>query len=395
MGWGGKSKSGGNSGYWGYWQGSYAGWNKDKDKDKDKKSSANQHEKQTLLVPYDQMRIEKAESSGAEMVQVVSRQLSQGTETNLLKELQTCVNAARKAEQKVKKLAEQKQQKILQWKKYEKDVRSQFLAERSRHTNDLQQLEIEMDKALAAQEHARARVRTTAQGSDGPKMEEDVPQEMEVDPWQECLVQWEAEEAGVDDSALRAVLERAMLGAPVQQQTPLSVPATPPTSHAAPRSPIPKAPSAIRPSCPDGGTRLIPFPPPKNPRLLADHMQSDQPEVYAAVDPYQRNCSSPGLDVGKGLVSPPLGAPKAPKTRTGQVLAKAVMHPPAQGGQVGHCLHVQNRLESKRLPSGQLDPQQRDAESSQSGGVAAAHFSLDYDDDMPAECGGSAGDTLD
>ena len=206
MGWDKKGQHGANS--WGYWSGSrqQAPWKQDK-QDKDKGNNSTAAASKSVLAPYDQTKLGQPGQDSQTLVQVISSSGTDG-DAGLVKQLQSCVNAARKAETKVKKLLQDKQVRVAQWRQYEQDVKSAFLAERKRHLGMLEQLEADTSKALAAQEEARAKVRAAAQAQDSRDVGM-VPSPPEMgDPWAELVAHADVEPL-VDDVALREVLARA------------------------------------------------------------------------------------------------------------------------------------------------------------------------------------------
>ena len=327
----GKQKSGAQQG-WGYWHGAYANWHRDK---KDGQHKDNK----SLLVPYDQMKVEGGGTQSTEGSQANHLQDAGDGGDGMIRELQTSLNAARKAESRVKKLLADRSQKTTQWESYEKELRSAFLKERKRHQSDLERIEKELRQAVLSQEEARARVRQAAQGSSGSFAVADKEMEAEEpDPWLELTAVHE--ESPPEDEVLQAVLARAMIGPHHGQGDRVGqdslTPATPPT-RGTPRTPKAAMPKTgghgIRPP----GSRLTPFPPPKRPKLGHELGEEDvlMGHTYAAADPYQSQHNA-----ADSLASPPLGGPKTPKARSNvehAVKEKAAM--PAS---------VRERLEKKR-----------------------------------------------
>ena len=276
MGWG-KPKAGG------WWHGSqqYGSWNKQKPPPKDQDTKA-------VLAPYDKTKVDQKEKYAAEMIQVLSHATPGGGEDTLLKDLQTCVNNARKSENKVKRLIVDKHQRLAQWAQYEKTVKAEFLAEKARHQKDLDNIESELTKAIEAQEMARARVRQAAQG---PTPQSQVLEQEAADhaAWQANVDTWEAEQQ--DDGVLREVLARALTGTPkrIAAAPPpgLEVAAATPPPRGNPRTPTPQVlpkHGQVSPAQPGAGTRLVPFPPPKRARVRAMRRQTHTREQLPALD---------------------------------------------------------------------------------------------------------------
>ena len=226
-----KKKEANSSGYWDYWHGA---WYKDK--------PPPSRETKTLLVPYDQLQVD-SRSQNAELEQMLSSTGAHGSADSIVKSLQQCVNAARKAENRVKKLLSDKALKNAQWERYQKDVRAAFTAEKRRHNQHLEKLEQELLKAVEVQEEARTRVRLAAQGHSGGDEAMDAEEE-ETDSWLAQLMEDEAEPPP-DDSVLQEVLARALQPAsaeimPTPCVAPSAVPKTPQRQVIVPRTPVPK-----------------------------------------------------------------------------------------------------------------------------------------------------------
>ena len=205
----------------------------------------------------------------------------------------------------------QQGQRAAQWASYELEVRAAFLKERRRFHGDIERIEKEMQQAAEAQEQARAKVRLAAQGSaslERPTSEE--PAWDGADPWLELTADAD-EDPPAEDAALQEVLARAFSGAQGQGLSQGSLegmaPSTPP-SRLLPRTPkaaVPKG-GGKAPGTASASTRLIPFPPPKRPKLgpAADDDVNMQ-TAYASEDPYQRVVDGHGAPADT-LASPPL-----------------------------------------------------------------------------------------
>ena len=232
-----------------------------------------------------------------------------------------------------------------------------------------------MEKAIQAQEDARLRVRVVAQGPMPSQAQAVEDNYEESDPWLDLTTAPDAE-----DEALQAVLSRALNGArnmPAQLQSEVAGQATPP-SRGPPRTPqVPARPTAVphAGSAADSGTRLVPFPPPKRPKLgpqTGDDAAMECP--YALEDPYQRPFGSPGT-LQAALASPPLGKPKPPQAKS------ALQHKP------GAPCPGSTTVEKKRaqVPMASLTV-------AEDGGRGPAHYQLDYDDEeRPGMRGMSSG----
>ena len=328
MGWDKKGQHGTDS--WGYWSGSrqQAPWKQDK-QNKDKSNNSTAAASKSVLAPYDQTKVGQLGQDSQALVQVISSSGSAG-DVGLVKQLQSCVNAARKAETKVKKLCQDKQVRIAQWRQYEQDVKSAFLAERQRHLSTLEQLEVDISKALTAQEDARAKVRAAAQaqGSEDVGMEPPSPEVR--DPWADLVAHVDAEPL-VDDAAVREVLARAFAAS-----TPDSVPLPLGSVHTPPRRSAPvmtpqarrpgsatlpamSAPCNSAPAASGTSSRMVPFPAPrpKAPTAVTGHegQYFIGSPTAAVTDPYGQGYMEEAACLPIPSTSPPLGRPKTPKVR--------------------------------------------------------------------------------
>ena len=237
-----------------------------------------------------------------------------------MKALQSCVNSARKAEGKVKRILAEKEQ----WIAYDQEMKTAYLTEKKRHSQNMEQLEEDLRLALAQQKEARLRVREAARASEKEGIREGEASgvaEMEEEDPCACLVDRSENHQPQDDKALQEVLQRAFQEAATTPGTGVACPSTPPTLAALPRTP-----SQVRRSCPTmltGGphgagppsSRLQPFPPPLMPPTASNCAQV-RPPLPAASDPYLGAASPQGAQHAEALqTSPPLGRPKPPKQR--------------------------------------------------------------------------------
>ena len=376
-------KSGSQSS-WSYWPGTWQnGWKKDRYK------NPGQQETQSLLVPYDKVKVEQKAFKDAEGSQASNPIAGAPGEDTLVRDLQNCVNQARKAEGRVKKLVQDRQQRLAQWNQYERNVRAEFLKERARHQQDVEQIEAELGRAVQAQEAARAKVRAAAQGSE-TKSSAAIPGEDEYDPCMDRIAGWE-EDSPKDDAALQQVLERAMQGAKMvvpQTGTANSSNAmmmTPPASGN-PRTPCARtgqSMSSVVQGRPGTGSRLQPFPPPKRPRIGGGEYQAMELDAHVLTDPYVGTGLSPGMD-GAPLASPLLGGPKTPHVRrTG---AATVGGEPAC--MPGMSSAVQQQLERKRVTAVAQHSSPHHAAAVAAGCRQPVQFQIDSDDGLPTDPGG-------
>ena len=127
--------------------------------------------------------------------------------------LQQLLNAARKAEQRVSKLHQQKEKAHLQWKAYDEKMKQEFLREKKKFGQNMERLDREISEALLLQEQARLRVfgvpATSSQDIAAPMEDEDTS-------WEHARETWERESA----QDLDGVMERAVAQARAAGLTP-------------------------------------------------------------------------------------------------------------------------------------------------------------------------------
>ena len=121
------------------------------------------------ILAYDAKKAVPDQTSSSQSIQIPDRDAS------LVPTLQRAVNAARKAEQKVKKVLMEKSERQSQWKSWEAELRRTFTKEKGRYTAALGRLDQEMAEALRQQEQARALLRRAASGQDALQPEENQP----------------------------------------------------------------------------------------------------------------------------------------------------------------------------------------------------------------------------
>ena len=122
------------------------------------------------------------------------------------------MNSARKTEQRVKKLTQERQTKSQQWRDWEADLRKTYAKEKARYKAALEKNEMEMQQALQAQASARMAVREIACGA----QEESCRQEVQdVDMEFEELIGGASQDPWEDtDEVLRRALAETMAPTP-------------------------------------------------------------------------------------------------------------------------------------------------------------------------------------
>ena len=305
--------------HWRYWPGS---WSSPKPPWKQQLSSSS-----TKIPAYDAQKVNVDHS------QMHNPETEEDRSDGMIQSLQKAVNAARKAESRVKKVTAERLERQEQWRAWEADLKRTHAKEKQRFGNALVKLEHDLREALHQQEQARANVRNVASGSVTDQMEEITTvtdEEFAALKGTTSPDPWEDSQDAVLQRALAASLQplpSATLGI-----SRTSLPTTPPTTRSCPRTPVPQRLSSTpqastatmvagssqgttRPALALGQTtHLRPFPPPMG------HMTGLPFGSPTASDPYLFGASAVGdLDpnsIGGTCVSPPNGPPKPPKNRT-------------------------------------------------------------------------------
>ena len=136
------------------------------------------------------------------LVEVASSSSSGG----YVSDLQRAVNIARKAEQRVKRLAGEKTQRVQQWKDYEAELKRCYAVEKQRFRGALQRLEKEEAEALLEQTTARESLRKVALGQESDV----VPVPMEAPDQDFEMLTRSAFAEGAEEEDADAVIQRAV-----------------------------------------------------------------------------------------------------------------------------------------------------------------------------------------
>ena len=130
-----------------------------------------------------------------------------GREDNRVQDLQRAVNSARRAEARVKKVLQEKEQRKQQWLQWEAELKKSFAREKGRYTAALTRLDNELKEAVRSQDAARAVVRQVASGEvEDSSLNDAMAMEFEqlvgagTDPWED----WS------QDAVLRRALEESV-----------------------------------------------------------------------------------------------------------------------------------------------------------------------------------------
>ena len=196
--------------------------------------------------------------------EVVEQMSHQGTQRsadtgNLVTDMQTALNSARKAETRVIKLYKACEKAQEQWAAYEQMAKFNFQRERRRFANDLEKIEKDALEAEDQQEHTRAIVRQialreAAAAGKGLPVKGSHP----TDPQVSALFSSWAEE---DGAALTGVFQRAFQGQTGAPTTPARMPAVPPRTPAPSRPAMPDSPKTEVVRDPYMTTTPVPAPP--------------------------------------------------------------------------------------------------------------------------------------
>ena len=341
--WGGK---GGRN--WNYWHGA---WSPRAQQQQDQQQQPPWHRKpkpegknaqgQALFPAYDAKRPPKNNAQPAsDLLTVVST--SSSKDHTLIKDMQKVLNTARKAEQKVSRLREDKAAKIQMWEEWEHQLKQQYLTESRRHQANLDALDRDLEAALVAQDLARDEVRKAAE----PRASQDVQMSTsasELDTAFAKLIGDGQQDPWMDNEAvLQRALEASLKG----------LPSTPPPSTPLPRTPYGRVlPAGVRPQGAqvEGSSRLQPFPPPKN--AEARYPAADLnpvPSPVACADPYQSPQPLRPQDSMQGVVSSTMSG--VPSHASGAVVAPGPHQSPGQGRQ----LKVRQDVKEASRPAGPI-----------------------------------------
>ena len=329
-------KQWGNAGKWGYWQGAFSpksqwqkwGGHKGDGKQNKHGEGQNQQQSEPLFPAYDNKKggaakVQTSQSSGSDLLTVVS---STSFENTMIKDLQKLLNVARKSEQKVLKIQQDRTERVRMWKDWERQLKQCYVAERQRHISSLEGLDKDLREAISQQESAREEVRRAATGQAPAQM--DIQSGDEIDAQFAALM--EEDETAIEELANEDVLRRAL------QSAAASLTATPPPSKAVPRTPYPGRQTA---ALQGNSSRVQPFPPPK-PLSSVAYPTADLnplPSPVANQDPYQPPAPS--------LPAPP-AEPKS--TSHGKNKTRAALKDAAKpAGPIGRKVltHSPNRVE--------------------------------------------------
>ena len=275
----------------------------------------------------------------------------------LVPDMQELLNHTRRAEQRVRQLAKQKEAKAAQWKVYVAKIKKAYLEESQRHNRDLQRVTDDLTKAIAAQDEARERIRVMAYYlSEGIPVPVTGPQE--DTSWEEMMEQMKMER---DQDGPRAVLERAMAAGKAQQERPVPMQTEPESGRTMP------LPTAAPTSMPHFGTACPSTPP----QRVAGPEASTPPEVdkptYTKIPTRTARTSEPYLaspgNTAAGTCGTHAGTGNSPEhiRHPEHRQADAPHGPPSDGGLAGKL--AAKRAGTALKPFGTKAPKESGAET--------------------------------
>ena len=339
---------------------------------------------------YDQIRTQPQA-----IMEIASTSSATTADDLLVKELQRCVNLARKAEQKVTGLQKQIQTKQQQWESFQAEIKQTFLKEQGRFHQDLHRLNVELSAAEASQAEARAVVRSAARGESimDPQAESDKDQQ-----WLQQVQSWEQAGGPQEELPTDAVLRRALEAAtakPYVGQAEFSTPLRPTKTGIT--TPLTKKGNG-RDIATDGSLPNLRHPAPTRPADAVDSSNGGASVMYfgglpsppASADPYLM--AAPTRPTPKSAVAPrkpvsksPDGVPRTAIKEHGR--AKAPLHTPSPS------LSLAKKLEARRRALGEPSDVAgtKPPENPPLGSSVANH--LLYDDEDPPQDAEDEGDS--
>ena len=147
-----------------------------------------------------------------------------------MRDLQKALNGARKAEHRVKRILQDKEQKEQMWVTWEKELRATYAQEKKRHVKNLKDLDAQLQEALEQQDDARAQVRRVAANDEAQETKEPETMELDEDDGFEQMLNADKSPDPWEDYANEEVLKRALMSAAAK------VPVTPPPARPMPRT---------------------------------------------------------------------------------------------------------------------------------------------------------------
>ena len=269
---------------------------------------------------FDSLQVTNAEDRvdgrpGKESVQPTARH-------QMLRDLQSMVNGARKAETRLARAVAAREKTQAQWQKFLSDMKASYLREHKRYENAMNRHDKEVADANEGQEQVYGIIRQTAFG----RAEEQAIADMEVEGfaeneqiWDSMRQAWDVEAGDSAEDVLRRALGSAMGAATTSARSGgLPVPPVPPegtnkeTAFAQP---------LLTPRRSTGAPPRTPKPTPRPATIQEEHAQVDDP--YPAPSPSPTEMLTPTLQAAMSqmTVQPPQSAAppsKSPAAHPGQ-----------------------------------------------------------------------------
>ena len=134
--------------WWSYWKGSWP-------------SSPGQGKNQNYMPKYDQVTVQEEDGSALTGTLTSNiRQLGQGTD--LMKAIQKALSATRKADQRARRLSQEKKQKEAQWRQYGREMKETYERELRKFNQDVLRIDAELEDALQTGHQAAETVKHLA-----------------------------------------------------------------------------------------------------------------------------------------------------------------------------------------------------------------------------------------
>ena len=143
---------GSRHGGWGYWRGSYSPRQRDT-RARGKGDGKGKEDRGKDLFPRYDARKADPTSDSTQLIEVTSTSVD--TKSDFVGAIQTCINATRKAETRVKNLERAIKQKKSQWTQYEADLRKSYQKEKERMGQSLARLEEDLHAARETEDRAK------------------------------------------------------------------------------------------------------------------------------------------------------------------------------------------------------------------------------------------------
>ena len=162
---------------------------------------------------YDQVQVQ--EDDGAVLRDALSsnvRQIGQGTD--LMKAIQKALSATRKADQRARRLTQEKKQKEAQWRQYGREMKESYERESRKYHQDILRLDAELEDVLQNGHEAAETVKKLAAHGLSAQQTDAPMEDMSHGAGWEALLASSQEPPELDDNFLREALQAANRAAP-------------------------------------------------------------------------------------------------------------------------------------------------------------------------------------